>query len=78
MKGRGHLLRETMNDIEARLDPEVFVRIHRSSIVNLERVRELRQLFGGDYTVVLHDGTQLKLSRARRERLESLLKTGRR
>jgi two-component system LytT family response regulator len=78
VKGRGHLLRETMNDIEARLDPEVFVRIHRSSIVNLERVRELRQLFGGDYTVVLHDGTQLKLSRARRERLESLLKTGRR
>jgi two-component system LytT family response regulator len=78
VKGRGHLLRETMNDIEACLDPEVFVRIHRSSIVNLERVRELRQLFGGDYTVVLHDGTQLKLSRARRERLESLLKTGRR
>ena len=66
-----------MNDIAARLDPEVFVRIHRSSIVNLERVRELQQLFGGDYTVVLHDGTQLKLSRARRERLESLIKTGR-
>ena len=78
VKGRGHLLRETMNDIETRLDPEVFVRIHRSSIVNLERVRELRQLFGGDYSVVLHDGTQLKLSRARRERLESLLKTSRR
>ena len=78
VKGRGHLLRETMNDIEARLDPEVFVRIHRSSIVNLERVRELQQLFGGDYSVVLHDGTQLKLSRARRERLESLLKTSRR
>src|SRR4051812_5636413 len=78
VKGRGHLLRETMNDIETRLDPEVFVRIHRSSIVNLERVRELRQLFGGDYAVVLHDGTQLKLSRARRERLESLLKTSRR
>lgn len=78
IKGRGHLLRETMSDIEARLDPEVFVRIHRSSIVNLERVRELQQMFGGDYAVVLHDGTQLKLSRARRERLESLLKTSRR
>ena len=78
VKGRGHLLRETMSDIEARLDPEVFVRIHRSSIVNLERVRELQQMFGGDYSVVLHDGTQLKLSRARRERLESLLKTSRR
>jgi two-component system LytT family response regulator len=78
VKGRGHLLRETMNDIETRLDPEVFVRVHRSSIVNLERVRELQQLFGGDYTVVLQDGTQLKLSRTRRERLESLLKTSRR
>lgn len=78
VKGRGHLLRETMNDIETRLDPEVFVRVHRSSIVNLERVRELQQLFGGDYSVVLHDGTQLKLSRARRERVESLLKTSRR
>lgn len=78
VKGRGHLLRETMNDIETRLDPEVFVRVHRSSIVNLERVRELQQLFGGDYAVVLHDGTQLKLSRARRERVESLLKTSRR
>jgi two-component system LytT family response regulator len=78
VKGRGHLLRETMNDIETRLDPEVFVRVHRSSIVNLERVRELQQLFGGDYAVVLRDGTQLKLSRARRERVESLLKTGRR
>jgi two-component system, LytTR family, response regulator len=77
VKGRGHLLRETMNDVESRLDPEVFVRIHRSSIVNMERVRELQQMFGGDYSVVLHDGTQLKLSRARRERLESLLKTGR-
>lgn len=74
---KNHLLRETMNDMESRLDPEKFVRVHRSSIVNLDRVRELQQLFNGDYTVVLHDGTQLRLSRTRRELLERLLRTGR-
>jgi two-component system, LytTR family, response regulator len=74
---KGHLLRETMNEMELRLDPEKFVRVHRSSIVNLERVRELQQFFNGDYIVVLNDGTQLKLSRTRREHLERLLRTGR-
>ena len=74
---KNHLLRETMNEMESRLDPEKFVRLHRSSIVNLERVRELQQLFNGDYAVVLHDGTELKLSRTRREHLEQLLRTGR-
>jgi two-component system LytT family response regulator len=73
---KNHLLRETMNDMESRLDPEKFVRVHRSSIVNLDRVRELQQLVNGDYTVVLHDGTQLRLSRTRRELLERLLRTG--
>jgi two-component system LytT family response regulator len=71
-----HLLRETMNDMEAKLDPTRFIRIHRSSIVNLERIRELQQHFNGEYLVVLHDGTELKLSRSRREQLEQLLKTG--
>jgi two-component system LytT family response regulator len=75
---KSHLLRETMNEMESKLDPDRFVRVHRSSIVNLERVRELRQLFNGDYSVVLQDGTELKLSRSRREHLETLLKTGRR
>src|SRR5919198_2348872 len=58
---KGHLLRETMNEMESRLDPEKFARVHRSAIVNLERVRELRQLFNGEYVVALHDGTELKL-----------------
>lgn len=75
---KAHLLRETMNDLEARLDPAMFVRTHRSSIVNLERVRELHQHFNGDYVVVLHDGTELKLSRSRREQFQTLLETGRR
>jgi two-component system LytT family response regulator len=71
--GRAHLLRETMNDLEKQLDPERFVRIHRSAIVNVERVREMHPLFRGDAMLVLEDGTQLKLSRARRDEFERLL-----
>jgi two-component system LytT family response regulator len=66
-----YLIRESMNDLEARLDPNAFVRIHRSAIVNLDRVREMRPLFRGELTVILHDGTQLRMSRGRREDLES-------
>lgn len=74
---KGHLLRETMGELEAKLDPSKFARIHRSSIVNLDRVKELRQHFNGDYLVLLHNGTELKLSRSRREQFEALLATGR-
>lgn len=74
---RSHLLRETMGEMEARLDPQKFLRIHRSTIVNVERIKELHQLFNGDYSVVLLDGTELKLSRSRREQMQTLLKSGR-
>lgn len=60
-----------MNDLEAALDPDAFVRIHRSAIVNLDRVREMRPFFRGELVVVLNDGTQLRMSRSRREELES-------
>ena len=73
-----YVVRETMSQLQSKLDPQKFVRIHRSTLVYVERVKELHPLFAGDQVVVLHDGTQLKLSRARRERLESLLKTSRR
>jgi two-component system LytT family response regulator len=73
---KGHLLRETMNEMEAKLDPARFLRIHRSTIVNVERIRELQQHFNGEYIVVLHDGSEHKLSRSRREQLQTLLKTG--
>lgn len=73
---KGHLLRETMNEMEAKLDPAKFLRIHRSTIVNIERIRELQQHFNGEYIVVLHDGTEHKLSRSRREQLQTLLKSG--
>lgn len=73
---KGHLLRETMNEMEAKLDPSKFLRIHRSTIVNIERIRELQQHFNGEYMVVLQDGSEHKLSRSRREQLQTLLKSG--
>jgi two-component system LytT family response regulator len=68
-----HLLRETLGSLEAKLDPSRFVRIHRSTMVNVERIRELEPLFHGDYTVVLADGTHLPLSRTYRAALSGLL-----
>lgn len=68
-----HLLRITMKEMEASLDPEKFFRIHRSSIVNMERVRELQPFFHGEYVVIMQDGTKLSLSRSRRKQLEERL-----
>lgn len=68
-----HLLRSTLASLETQLDPAVFVRIHRSTIVRLARVRELQPYFHGEYVVFLHDGTKLKLSRSYRERLQAAL-----
>jgi len=62
-----------MHLLEGRLDPRRFVRIHRSSIVNIDRVKELQPFFHGEYTVLLEDGTRLKLSRNYRHHLELLL-----
>jgi two-component system, LytTR family, response regulator len=73
VSGKAHLLRETMGSLEARLNPERFFRVHRSAIVNLDRVREVQLLFRGEHLVILHDGTQLKLSRNRLEKLEAML-----
>ncbi|HEX8922531.1 MAG TPA: LytTR family DNA-binding domain-containing protein [Pyrinomonadaceae bacterium] len=73
---KSHLLRETMSDMEAKLDPEKFLRIHRSAIVNLDRVKEMHAHFNGEYLVILRDGTELKLSRSRREQLQQMLDIG--
>ena len=72
--GRTHLMRETMARLEARLDPKQFIRIHRSTIVNVDRLRKLSPSFAGEYVVVLEDGTKLKLSRGYHERIATLLK----
>ena len=68
-----YLLRETMNGLEGSLDPGQFVRIHRSFIVNLDRVRGFEPYFHGDYVVRLHDGRSLTLSRTFRDRVEERL-----
>jgi two-component system LytT family response regulator len=75
--GREYLLRETMTALEAKLDPMEFVRIHRSTIVRVDRIRELEPLFQGDYVVVLDDSTRLTSSRGYRERLQELLQSSR-
>lgn len=68
-----HRVRMSLQEIEARLDPRDFVRIHKSTIVRIARIRELRPKLRGDYVVTLHDGTAFRLSRARRAELESRL-----
>jgi two-component system LytT family response regulator len=70
---KSYLLRGNLGQIEARLDPKDFARIHRSTVVNLNRVRRLKELFHGGCLVVLLDGVELKVSRRYRRRLETLL-----
>jgi two-component system LytT family response regulator len=70
-----HLIRETLTALEGKLDPQRFVRIHRSAIVNVNAIRELRPWFAGDSIVVLQDGTELTLSRTYRGKAAALLGT---
>lgn len=74
--GEEHLLRETMSSLEKRLDPEQFVRIHRSRIVNIGRVKELQPLFRGEYEIKLQDGTRLESGRGYRANLQQLFGEG--
>lgn len=71
--GERHLLRETMSGLEAKLNPREFLRIHRSTIVNVDRIRDLEPYFHGDYLLRLHGGQQLTLSRTYRDRVQSRL-----
>jgi two-component system LytT family response regulator len=70
-----HLVRERLSQMEATLPPDLFARIHKSTIVNIERVREMHPLFNGDQTLVLRGGKQLTLSRTYRVKFLSLLAT---
>lgn len=70
---RTHVLRERMQNLEDRLDPAHFFRIHRSAIVRLDRIESLKKASGGEYAVKLKDGTELSVSRNRREELEQRL-----
>ena len=74
--GREHLVRETLGALERQLDPDRFTRIHRSTIVNLDRIAQVEPMTHGDGIVQLRDGTRLALSRTRRDRVVRLLKSG--
>jgi two-component system LytT family response regulator len=70
---KSHLLHTTMNNLESRLDPDKFLRIHRSAIVNIERIKELHPMFHGEYQIILKDGTRLTSGRGYRGNLQKLL-----
>lgn len=72
-RGETFLYRESMKNMEARLDNELFVRIHRSAIINVDRIRELQPWFHGEYVVILQDGTRLMASRVFSDRLDRLI-----
>lgn len=73
VRKEAHLVREGMNSLEASLNPRKFVRIHKSSIVNIDQIAQLQPWFHGDYRVILRDGTTLTLSRRFRQNLDQLL-----
>ena len=68
-----HTIRETMAQIEAKLPAERFMRVHRSIIVNTERVREVQPWFKGDYVLIMHDGTKLRSGRTYRQPVQALI-----
>ena len=71
--GRCFSLRQSLGSLEGRLDPALFVRVHRSTLVNVEHIAEMHPLFHGDYELILRRGTRLTLSRRYRERLAPFL-----
>ena len=73
-QAREHLLRDTLKNLEDKLDPQRFLRVHRSAIVNLDSIQRLEPWFHGEYVVVLRDGTRLQSSRTYSERLRSLVR----
>src|SRR5213596_441191 len=69
----GPMVRQTLSAMETQLDPRKFRRIHRSAIVNVERIKELQPLFSGEHSILLQDGTKLTLSRNYKDKLFELL-----
>ena len=68
-----YLLRETITALESQLDPKIFMRVHRSAIVNINQIQELQPWFHGEYRVMLNSGIQLTLTRSYKDRLHDLL-----
>jgi two-component system LytT family response regulator len=69
-----HILRETLNALEKQLDPEKFLRVSRSAIVNLDRVKELQPMFKGEHIIVLQNGKRLTMTRGLLREVEQALK----
>lgn len=76
LAGSSHLLRDTLNNIEAQINPRMFVRIHRRTIVNIDRVKEVQTWARGEYRVVLSTGAHYTLSRSYRQHFEKFIKLG--
>lgn len=72
--GREHLVRDTLKSVEAQIDPETFVRVHRSIIINLDRVESVEPYSHGEYVVTMKDGARLTTSRSYSERLRVMLR----
>jgi two-component system, LytTR family, response regulator len=72
-RGKQHMMRESLKNLEARLDPQQFVRVHRSAVVNLDSVARVEPWFRGEYRIVLNDGNRLTSSRAYGHAFRSLL-----
>jgi len=75
--GKTHIMRTTMKQLEASLDPEIFIRVHRSSIVNANSIATATSHLNGEYVLTLEGGARLKVSRGSRERIKALLDTWR-
>ena len=73
VEGRSYLCRGTLASYEERLDPRRFVRVHRSVLVNVDRIRELKPIARGDQLLILDDGSEVRMSRHFREGLSRLL-----
>ena len=73
-KAKAYLLRETMDRIEKKLDPDAFVRLRRSTIVRIDQIQELHPTSQGEFEVILKDGTRLSSSRRYRKNLQTALK----
>jgi two-component system LytT family response regulator len=75
--GARYMLRKTAAELEARLDPRHFIRIHRRFIVNIDKVHEVQPWFSGDAIVIMQSGSKLRLSRTHREAFYSTFSSGR-
>ena len=71
--GETHLVRRQITELEKKLNPEEFVRVHRSSIVNIDRIKSLHPLFNGDHLIIMQDGQEINMSRTYHEKLMTLL-----